>query len=200
LERLLQGLRDLPRPLYIEQPLPREASLALTLNSLRSPAPLLMDEADGTLEAFVQGREVGWSGVSSKGCKGLYKALINRARCDRWNGECGEARYFMSVEDLTCQAGVSLQQDLAVAALLGLTHGERNGHHYGSGFGSAPTFESRAFATAHADLYEFAAGSPRLRIRAGAVALESLFKPGFAHGADPDITTLQPLATGAALL
>jgi hypothetical protein len=200
LEALVAGLRDLPQPLYIEQPLPREASVAPALKSLRSPAPLLMDEADGALDAFAQGRAVGWNGVSSKGCKGLYKALINRARCERWNREEGEARYFMSAEDLTCQAGVSLQQDLALAALLGLTHSERNGHHYGGGFGSAPAAEARAFENAHADMYESASGSPRVRINAGAVSLDSLFKPGFAHSADPELSTLQPLATAAALL
>jgi hypothetical protein len=200
LEALLEGLRNLPPPLYIEQPLPREASLAPALKSLQSDAPLLMDEADGTLDAFAQGREVGWRGVSSKGCKGLYKALINRARCERWNREEGEVRYFMAAEDLTCQAGVSLQQDLALAALLGLSHSERNGHHYGGGFGSAPAAEARAFANAHADVYENASGSPRVRINDGAISLDSLFKPGFAHSADPDLTTLQPLASAAALL
>jgi len=200
LQRLLEQLRGMPLPLYIEQPLPREASLAPALKSIRSPAPLLMDEADGTLDAFVQGRGAGWTGVSSKGCKGLYKALMNRARCQRWNRKHGETRYFMSAEDLTCQAGVCLQQDLALAALLGLTHGERNGHHFGDGFGSAPAAESRAFADAHPDLYERTSGPPRLRIRAGTVALGSLFTTGFACGAAPDLTTLQPLASAAALL
>jgi len=197
LRELLRGLQDLAPPLYLEQPLPRELSLAPALLSLHSPVPLLMDEADGTLDAFVHARECGWSGVSSKGCKGIYKSLLNRARCERWNREHGRSRYFMSAEDLTCQAGVSLQQDLALAALLGLTHSERNGHHYGDGLVSAPAAERKAFLTAHPDLYDNAA---HLRIRAGALQLDSLFNPGFAHGADPDFTALQPLASAAALL
>jgi hypothetical protein len=197
LRELLRDLHDLPPPLYIEQPLPRELSLLPTLKALKSPAPLLMDEADGTLDAFVRGRDLGWSGVSSKGCKGIYKALVNRARCERWNREQGLPRYFMSAEDLTCQAGICLQQDVALAALLGLTHSERNGHHYGDGLASAPAEERRAFTTAHSDLYDSAG---RVHLRAGAVSIDSLFGAGFAHRAEPDLSTLQPLANAAAWL
>ena len=39
----------------------------------------------------------------------------------------------MSAEDLTTQAGVAVQQDLALATLIGATHVERNGHHYVDG-------------------------------------------------------------------
>ena len=47
-------------------------------------------------------------------------------------------RYFMSAEDLTTQAGVAVQQDLALATLIGATHVERNGHHYVDGMTGAP--------------------------------------------------------------
>jgi len=186
LNELLDGLRALRTPLYVEQPLPRELSVAAALPA--DPiAPLLMDEADGTLAAFAQGRALGWTGVSSKTCKGLYKSLLNRARCDRWNLEAGAAaRYFMSAEDLTCQAGLAVQQDLALIALLGIAHSERNGHHYGRGFGDAPRAEQQAFAQAHPDLYEIHDGEARLRIERGVLAIDSLFRPGFAHGATPD--------------
>jgi hypothetical protein len=196
---LLVGLRDLPAPLYIEQPMPREQSLVTPLPIDRTPAPLLMDEADATLDAFVRGREFGWTGVSSKSCKGLYKSLINRARCERWNRDQGATSYFMSAEDLTCQAGLSVQQDLALVALLGLTHSERNGHYYGDGVDASPA-EQRAFCAAHPDLYDDVAGHLRLRIRRGAVQLDSLFQAGFAHRADPDFSALQPLAAATALI
>ena len=190
--------------LYLEQPLSREASLAPALRSLDSPAPLLIDEADGTLDAFPSAAEFGWRGVSSKSCKGLYKALVNRARCERWNAQARRdgcaARYFMSAEDLTCQAGLSVQQDLALLALLGLSHSERNGHHYGDGFGDAPASEAAAFAAAHPDLYDTSSGRPRLHIRDGQIAIGSLFAPGFAHAADPDWPTLRPLADAAAMV
>lgn len=193
LNELRAGLRTMKRPLYIEQPVPRELSLATALPA-DAPAPLLMDEADGTLDAFARGRTLGWTGVSSKACKGLYKSLINRARCDRWNLEAGDVpRYFMSAEDLTCQAGLAVQQDLALVALLGITHSERNGHHYGCGFGEAPPAEQRAFAEAHPDLYELHDGGARLRIAHGAIAIDSLFAPGYAHSASPDWQATQAL-------
>lgn len=207
LEALCDGLRTLPglaaRPaslLYLEQPLPRDASMDTSLIALNTPAPLLLDEADGTLEAFAVGRRHGWRGVSSKACKGIYKALINRARCDQWNLAANGSRCFMSAEDLTCQAGLAVQQDLALASLLGLAHCERNGHHYVDGFGDAPAEEQASFASAHSDLYETSAGRPRLSIRDGRLAIASLSRPGFAHVADPDFESLQPLSQAPALV
>ncbi|HEX6705538.1 MAG TPA: mandelate racemase [Albitalea sp.] len=188
--------------LYIEQPVPRELSLGEPLPARAPPAPLLLDEADGTLDAFPRGRALGWRGVSSKGCKGLYKALVNRARCDRWNeDERRDGRppaWFMSAEDLTCQAGLAVQQDLAIASLLGLAHAERNGHHYADGFGDAPALEQRAFVSAHPDLYE--AGAPRLAVKQGRIAIDSLFQPGFGHRADPDWRAMQPLARATTMV
>jgi len=209
LQALCTGLRALPRLaarpealLYIEQPLPRDASMAPALAGLAAPAPLLLDEADGTLDAFPAARAHGWRGVSSKGCKGLYKAVLNRARCDQWNLTARNAsdRCFMSAEDLTCQAGLAVQQDLALASLLGLGHCERNGHHYVDGFGDAPTAEQQAFAAAHTDLYETHAGRPRLAIRDGRIAFESLMQPGFAHVAEPDFASLHPLSQAPSLV
>jgi hypothetical protein len=207
----LARLRMLPayaaRPdalLYLEQPLAREASLDPALRSLNSPVPLLLDEADGSLDAFPNAAEFGWRCVSSKSCKGLYKAIVNRARCERWNAPArrdgSTARYFMSAEDLTCQAGLSVQQDLALLALLGLSHSERNGHHYADGFGEAPAHEATTFAAAHPDLYDTRSGRARLRIDGGQIAIDSLFGPGFAHAADPDWPTLRPLADAPALV
>ena len=94
--------------------------------------------------------------------------------------------YFMSAEDLTCQAGLAVQQDLALVALLGITHSERNGHHYGPGFGDASAHEQRAFALAHLDLYELEDGVARLRIERGVIAVDSLFGAGYAHRAEPE--------------
>jgi len=204
----LRGVRSYAaRPealLYLEQPLERESSLDPALRSLPSSVPLLIDEADGRLDAFAHAAAFGWHGVSSKSCKGLYKALANRARCERWNVQAKRdgttARYFMSAEDLTCQAGLSVQQDLALLALLGLSHSERNGHHYVDGFGEAPAHEGLAFAAAHADLYESQGGRPRLRIDHGQIEIGSLFGAGFAHAADPDWATLRPLADASALV
>ena len=88
----------------------------------------------------------------------------------------------------------------ALAALLGLTHAERNGHHYVDGFGEAPETEQSAFAAAHPDLYELEAGRPRLAIRGGRIELGSLDRSGFAHHADPDFDSLRPLGDAASMV
>jgi hypothetical protein len=124
--------------------------------------------------------------VSSKTCKGLYKSLLNLARCARWNAEAGRPAFFMSAEDLTTQPGLALQQDLALVALLGLGHVERNGHHYVRGLAALPPGEQRAFLAAHPDLYMDDAGLDCLRIAGGRVAIGSLACVGFAAGAEPD--------------
>jgi len=104
----------------------------------------------------------------------------------------------MSGEDLTCQAGVSVQQDLALVSLLGLEHVERNGHHYVNGMAGAPETEQRAFLAAHPDLYRAEGGTVRLRIEKGRLAIGSLACPGYAVGAEPDWAAMRevPLSLG----
>ena len=92
----------------------------------------------------------------------------------------------MSAEDLTTQAGLALQQDLALVALLGLGHVERNGHHYVRGLASLPAGEQAAWLAAHPDLYTRDGDLVRLRIAHGRLAIGSLAGPGFAAGAEPD--------------
>ena len=164
------------------------------MSALARRRPLLIDESDATLDAFPAARALGYRGVSSKSCKGIYKSLLNAARCAQWNAATPR-RYFLSAEDLTMQAGLAVQQDLALASLLGLSHVERNGHHYVDGFAGqgAGAAEQQRFLAAHPDLYETSHGSVRLAIRDGSIALGSLDIPGFASGAEPDWTTLEPM-------
>jgi hypothetical protein len=126
--------------------------------------------------------------VSSKTCKGLYKSIINRARCKAW----GDG-FMMSGEDLTIQPGLALQQDLALVSLLGLTHVERNGHHYVNGMASLPEAEQAAFLAAHPDLYEKSFGAVRVRISNGDLAIGSLRCEGFASAAMPDWASMRTL-------
>jgi len=174
--------------------LPRAVTLETDIAALASAKPVLIDEADGTLDAFPAAVARGYTGVSSKNCKGFYKSLLNAARCARRNGE-GGPRFFMSGEDLTTQAGLAVQQDLALVNLLGLRHVERNGHHYVHGFvgQGASRDEQRGFADAHPDLYEGDADNLRLRLHDGRLHLKSLDQPGFATGAHPDFTTMTPI-------
>ena len=183
--------------LWIEQPLSRDATGRTDVASLAALKPVLIDESDATPEAFPQARALGYTGVSVKSCKGLYKSVLNAARCARWNAETGEARFFLSAEDLTTQAGISLQQDLALAGLLGLGHVERNGHHYVDGFNGqgASDAEAQRFLAVHRDLYEASGDSVRVSIRNGGLRFATLDTTGYAIVADPDWSALSPLGS-----
>ena len=179
--------------LFIEQPIARKLALDVDLRSVDLGKPVIVDESDGELQSFVQARARGYAGISSKTCKGFYKSALNAARCAAWNREEGTQRYFLSAEDLTTQAGLAVQQDLALVNLLGITHVERNGHHYVNGMAALPRAEQQAFLRAHPDLYEDSHGAVRLRIRDGELAIGSLDTVGFASGALPDFAAMRPL-------
>lgn len=183
------------RLLYIEQPLPRAITLSTDVRGVASGVPLVIDESDGTIDAFPRARELGYAGVSSKNCKGPYKSVLNAARCARWNAAHDGPPAFMTGEDLTAQAGLAVQQDLALAGLLGLPHVERNGHHYAAGFAGqhAGLREQATFLASHPDVYEQDGDHVRLAIRNGRIELASLAIRGFASAAWPDIATLTPM-------
>ena len=172
--------------LFIEQPVKRQMALERPVAGIDKP--VIIDESDDSLDAFPRAKALGYKGVSSKTCKGLYKSLINRARCQAWGPE-----YFMSGEDLTIQAGLALQQDTALVSLLGLTHLERNGHQYVNGMADLPQAEQDAFLAAHPDLYERSHGAVRVRISNGELAIGSLDCKGYASSAMPDWNSMREM-------
>lgn len=179
--------------MFIEQPVTRAHALATDISRLSQVKPVIIDELDDGFDAFPRARALGYGGVSSKCCKGLYKSILNAARCAHWNAEARGARYFMTGEDLTTQAGLAVQQDLALVNLIGLTHVERNGHHYVNGMSGLPESEQAATLAAHPDLYEHSHGAVRLKIRDGRLAIGSLAGAGFATGAYPAWDKLTPM-------
>ena len=185
------GLRPIAaKLLYIEQPMPRDITRQSPLGSL-ARRNLIIDEADDSYDAFPHARALGYRGISSKSCKGIYKSIVNATRAAKWSGE--REKFFVSGEDLTCQAGLCVQQDLALGALIGVTHAERNGHHYVDGFSDTPAPEAEAFRAAHPDLYVREGDSVRLSIHDGDLLTGSLTSPGFATGVHPDWSALSPL-------
>jgi hypothetical protein len=175
--------------LFIEQPIARKMALDVDLRGADLGKPVVIDESDGELDTFAQAKARGYRGVSSKTCKGFYKSVLNAARCAAWGPE-----YFMSAEDLTTQAGLSVQQDLALVNFLGIAHVERNGHYYVNGMAAQTAAEQQAFLDAHPDVYERSHGAVRLRIDGGRIALSSLACAGFASGAMPDFSAMTPPA------
>jgi len=178
------------RLLYVEQPMPRDITRQSPLGALTAHG-FIVDEADDSYDAFPAARALGYSGISSKSCKGLYKSIVNATRAAKWSAD--GARFFVTGEDLTCQAGLAVQQDLALGAFIGVTHAERNGHHYVDGFGATPVAEAQAFAAAHPDLYADAGQGIRLSIHDGDLLTGSLNTVGFATSVHPDWSALRPL-------
>jgi hypothetical protein len=183
--------------LYIEQPMPRDITRASPLGAL-ARRDFIIDEADDSYQAFSSARALGYRGISSKSCKGVYKSIVNAARAATWSAEGGN--YFITGEDLTCQAGLAVQQDLALGALIGITHAERNGHHYVDGFAETPAAEAQAFLNAHSDLYASDGDTVRLSIRDGDLLTDSIAIPGFASSVHPDWSTLAPLKRPTTIL
>jgi hypothetical protein len=175
--------------LYIEQPMPRDITRQSPLGQLG--CDFIIDEADDSYDAFPAARMLGYRGISSKSCKGIYKSIVNATRAAKWS--VGSEKFFITGEDLTCQAGLAVQQDLALGALIGVSHAERNGHHYVDGFADTPVAEANGFLAAHPDLYINDGNTIRLSIHDGDLLTGSLVKPGFATSVHPDWSALPPL-------
>ncbi|MDP3354503.1 MAG: hypothetical protein Q8M51_01385 [Polaromonas sp.] len=183
----LAGL--LRRTLLLEQPLARRVALDQSIAGLGIDVPVILDESDDQADVLERGIALGYRGISSKACKGIYRSLANAARIAQ-----EPQRLLLSGEDLTCQAGLAVQQDTLLAACLGVTHIERNGHHYVDGFGIAPDAEAQAFAKAHPGFYDSHAGRPHLAVHGGELDLSSLHVPGFASAAMPRWDSLKAIS------
>ena len=84
-------------------------------------------------------------------------------------------RVVLTGEDLCNLGPVAVLQDLAMMALLGIEHVERNGHHYYRGLSLWPADWQDAALAAHNDLYtRHRDGFACLHIREGRVALGSV--------------------------
>lgn len=203
---LLRELESRPRTrrlidsiLFIEQPLPREIALEPTgdagLGELANFKPVIIDESDDCLEAFPRAVELGYRGCSIKNCKGIFKALHNRALCDRLNEEAGEGHYFQTGEDLANLPVLSLQQDLATLAVLGLKSAERNGHHYFPGLDHLPPSERESALLHHPDLYHATEQGVRLRVEEGRISCRSLLESGYGYTCDIDFEARTPVGS-----
>lgn len=180
---------------YIEQPVARARALDTSMGALAKARPVIIDESDGDLSAFVTAKGLGYAGVSTKACKGFWRSFVNHARCRAWNDAGGQ--YFMSAEDLTTLAGLCVQQDLALVSALGLRHVERNGHHFIAGFQGRPKAEAVRFMEAHPGLYADTAHGPRLAIREGALDIASIAVAGFGAAEEPDFAAMEPMKPAA---
>lgn len=186
LRKLLARVREQPygqeffdNILFIEQPLSREVALmpeaASSISELSKEKPVIIDESDEQLDSFERALELGYRGTSHKNCKGIFRSLRNRAKILQLQEESGDASaYFQTAEDLVNLPVLPLQQDLATICALGITHAERNGHHFFRGLDHLPKAEAEAAWKNHGDLYEERQDALFLRVVDGAILCESI--------------------------
>lgn len=183
--------------LFIEQPLTRAVTLdpstAETVRRIAKKKALVIDEADGTTDAFRRAFEIGYSGCSHKNCKGVFKSLLNFALIHQWS-ETTDRELFLSGEDLSNMPIVPLHQDFAALGMLGVEHCERNGHHYAFGLSHLTEREKEAVAEEHSDLYVERDGELFLRIEEGMVEAASVQKKAFGTVTHPEWPSMVSLA------
>ncbi len=190
-----QSPRLFERILLIEQPLSRamtlDESTTETIRQVAKQKPLIIDEADDDLHAFRSGMDIGYAGVSHKNCKGVFKSLANHALCKSRSDE--NHRYFLSAEDLTNMPLVAFHQDSAVVAALGLTHAERNAHHFFSALSHLTPRERNTALANYGQLYANSHGDVRLNIRKGKIDVSALQCAGLGIDEIPDWDCMSPL-------
>jgi hypothetical protein len=172
------ALRELwRRILFVEQPVHRDRALSddpsAVLRAWPDRPPLVIDESDGALGDLPRALALGYVGTSHKNCKGIVKGIANACLLEKRRRK-GEA-VALTGEDLCNLGPVPLLQDLAMMALLGVEHVERNGHHYYRGLSLWPKDWQDTTLEAHGDLYRrHRDGFACLQIREGRVALGSV--------------------------
>ena len=110
---------------YIEQPTARDLEKHRE-NSMHEAAklrPVVIDESLTGLDRLILAREMGYTGVALKACKGQSQALLMAAAAQKY-------KMFRCVQDLTCP-GASLLHSVGLAAHVpGVTAVEANARQY----------------------------------------------------------------------
>ncbi|MEW4567344.1 mandelate racemase [Tautonia sp. JC769] len=183
--------------LAIEQPLGRsfalDADQGEEIRIISAWRPVIIDESDATADAFPQALALGYRGVTSKNCKGPTKAILNAGLCWSRNDRGRTSEAVMTGEDLCSVGVVPVQADLCLAATLGLSHVERNGHHYHPGLSYLPESAREAALAAHPDLYARKGDIIGPAVRDGRFAIGSLRCVGFGFAVLPDRSHYEPV-------
>jgi hypothetical protein len=190
--------------LFVEQPLHRDVALsdavAAELLAWDARPPIIIDESDGALDSAKRALDSGYAGTSHKNCKGIIKGIANAALIAkrrktvqaaagtrRPSGLSAATDYVLSGEDLCNVGPVAMLQDLTMAAILNVTHVERNGHHYFAGLSMYPDDIQAEVLAKHPDLYrESAEGWPTLAVDNGRLSMQSILAAPFGVGIDLD--------------
>jgi hypothetical protein len=171
LRALWQRIIVVEQPVHRDQALSEEAGTAL--RAWPDRPPLIIDESDGALGDLPRALSLGYAGASHKNCKGIVKGIANACLLEK-RRRAGQ-RLALTGEDLCNLGPVALLQDLAMMALLGIEHVERNGHHYYRGLSLWPDDWQADVLKTHGDLYErHRQCFVSLQIREGRIRLGSI--------------------------
>jgi len=183
--------------LFVEQPVHRIQALkddAATVFAEWQDCPsVIIDESDAAFTDLPRALDLGYSGTSHKNCKGIVKGLANAALLKvRAPTLCRPL--ILSGEDLANVGPVALLQDLAVMAMLGVPHVERNGQHYFRGLSMYPEAIQQQVLEAHSGLYrQHEAGFATLDVREGRLDLSTVNRAPFGCGIELDVTLFATL-------
>jgi L-alanine-DL-glutamate epimerase-like enolase superfamily enzyme len=105
-----QAPRALERVQYIEQPTARDlkANRQNTMHRAARIRPVVIDESLVDLDSLLLAREMGYTGVALKACKGQSQSLLLAAAAQKYG-------LFLCVQDLTCP-GASFVHSAGLAA------------------------------------------------------------------------------------
>ena len=169
--------------LFVEQPFHRRVALGeetrRDLNAWDKRPLMIIDESDAKIASMQTALESGYAGTSHKNCKGVFKGLANACLLAYYQKQEAQRNLILSGEDLANIGPVALLQDLVVMSVMGITHVERNGHHYFAGLSMFPPEVQQFVLDRHNDLYQHQGDFPTMKIRNGRIAISSLLRSPF---------------------
>lgn len=110
---------------YIEQPTSRDlqSASAVRMHDVAAVKPVVIDEALVDYEALLACRELGYSGVALKACKGQSESLLAAAAAQKFG-------MFLCVQDLTCPGASWLHSCSLASRIPGIAAIEGNARQY----------------------------------------------------------------------
>ncbi len=110
---------------YIEQPTSRDlkAASAAKMHDAAKLKPVVIDEALVDYESLLEARDLGYSGVALKACKGQTESLLAAAAAQKFE-------MYLCVQDLTCPGASFLHSCSLAAHIPGVAAVEGNSRQY----------------------------------------------------------------------
>ncbi len=111
--------------LYIEQPTARDlkSNRSSRMHKAARLRPVVIDESLTDLESLLLAREMGYTGIALKACKGQSQALLMAAAGQKY-------KMFLCVQDLTCPGAALLHSAGLAAHVPGVSGIEANARQY----------------------------------------------------------------------